>query len=400
MVRIGRVAGGLAATCAVVIACSSAPSRPPVQTGRPANRSDGSGPAAARRAARQASGLLGMPPVLDSNDIYAADRPGMLRGAARTARALVYVPHTKSNDLWVIDPRTYRVVERIPRAGRELQHVVPGYDLRELYVAGDQSDSLLTIDPRTGRPGRTIHVSDPYNMYFTPDGRYAVVVAERLRRLDFYDPHRWRLEHSLSLPDCAGVDHLDFTADGRLLLASCEFADRMAVVDWVRQRYLHAIPLTRVPDGMPQDVKLSPDGRVFYVADMVADGVYLIDGTASRVIGFLPTGKGTHGLYVDRRSRRLFATNRGEGSVSVIDLATRRVAVTWRIPGGGSPDMGGISADGGVLWLSGRYDNVVYALRTSDGRLLAKIPVGDGPHGLCVWPQPGRYSLGHTGILR
>ncbi|MDX6478627.1 MAG: hypothetical protein QOG29_1214, partial [Gaiellaceae bacterium] len=32
--------------------------------------------------------------------------------------------------------------------------------------------------------------------------------------------------------------------------------------------------------------------------------------------------------------------------------------------------------------------------------LLARISVGRGPHGLCVWPQPGQYSLGHTGILR
>ncbi len=62
--------------------------------------------------------------------------------------------------------------------------------------------------------------------------------------------------------------------------------------------------------------------------------------------------------------------------------------------------MGGVSADGKVLWLSGRYDSEVYAIDTDDGHLLARIPVGQGPHGLCVYPQPGRYSLGHTGILR
>lgn len=62
--------------------------------------------------------------------------------------------------------------------------------------------------------------------------------------------------------------------------------------------------------------------------------------------------------------------------------------------------MGGVSADGRTLWLSGRYSGVVYALSTANGRLLAKIRVGSSPHGLCVWPQPSRYSLGHTGILR
>jgi hypothetical protein len=73
---------------------------------------------------------------------------------------------------------------------------------------------------------------------------------------------------------------------------------------------------------------------------------------------------------------------------------------TWRLPGGGSPDMGGVSADGRVLWLSGRYDSEVYAISTATGKLLHRIRVGRGPHGLCVWPQPGRYSIGHTGILR
>jgi YVTN family beta-propeller protein len=398
-----------AVTAAAVVAACSATTPPAARTPAPAAPTSepagtagpaGTGSAAPPAQQRPVAGLPGMPRVLDSADVYAADRPGGLSAVARRARPLIYVPHTNSNDVWVIDPATYKVVERVPNAGAEVQHVVPSYDLRSLYALGDNSNSLLTFDPRTGRPGRRIRVADPYNLYFTPDGRHAIVVAEALRRLDFYDPHSWTLQHSLPVPGCAGVDHMDFTADGRELLASCEFAARMIVVDVGRETLLRSIPLTRTAGGMPQDVKLAPDGRVFYVADMMANGLYEIDGGARKVIGFLPTGKGVHGLYVDRFSRRLFASNRGEGSVSVIDLASRRVTATWRIPGGGSPDMGGVSADGSVLWLSGRYDGVVYALRTADGHLLAKIRVGSGPHGLCVWPQPGRYSLGHTGILR
>ena len=79
---------------------------------------------------------------------------------------------------------------------------------------------------------------------------------------------------------------------------------------------------------------------------------------------------------------------------------TRRVVATWTIPGGGTPDMGGVSVDGSKLWLSGRRDNVVYVWDTRTGTLLAKIPVGVEPHGLAVWPQPGRFSLGHTGNTR
>jgi len=334
--------------------------------------------------------------ALRNLNVYAADRAGDLTGAARFARALVYVPNSDSNSVDVIDPRTFRIVEHFA-VGALPQHVVPSWDLKTLYVTNDAGNSLTTIDPRTGRPGRTIPVDDPYNMYFTPDGRYAIVVAERLGRLDFRAAHSFKLRHSLPLP-CAGVDHLDFSADGSYLLASCEFSDQLVKVDVAGQRVVGTLQLAR--GGAPQDVKLSPDGRVFYVADMLAGGVWLVDGNRLRVLGFLRTGAGAHGLYPSRDARFLYVTNRSAGTISVIGFRTRRVVATWTIPGGGSPDMGNVSADGKVLWLSGRYDSEVYAVSTTTGRLLARIKVGVGPHGLCVWPQPGRYSLGHTGILR
>lgn len=351
--------------------------------------------------------LSGMPLPLSATDVYAADRPGMLSPTVRGDRQLVYVPNTLSDTVSVIDPTTMRVIDTFP-VGREPQHIVPSYDLKTLYVTADYvprnggpgQGSLTPIDPKTGKPGKAIPIDDPYNLYFTPNGKFGIVVAEARRRLDFYDPHSWQLVTSLHVPQCDGVDHMDFSADGRTLLASCEFADSVIAVDVSSMTLLRTIKLPRRSDGMPQDVKLSPDGRVFYVADMMADGVYLIDGNATAVIGFLHTGHAAHGLYVDRTSTRLFVTNRLEGSIAVIDLRTRKVAEVWRLPGETSPDMGNLSADGKVFWVSGRYHNRVYAVSTVDGHLIASIPVEGGPHGLCVWPQPGRYSLGHTGIMR
>ncbi len=342
-----------------------------------------------------------MPPVLDPKDVYAADGPGMVSPAIANDLAYVYVPNSQSNTVSVIDQHSMKVVATFP-GGDEPQHVVPSYDLKTLYVTADEpgSGSLIPIDPATGKPGGKINVDDVYNMYFTPDGTYAIAVQEAYSRLAFYDPHTWKLHDILNLPLCPGIDHMDFTADGKRLLASCEFANRMVAVDVATHTLVHSTDLHQVPDGKPQDVKLSPDGSVFFVADMMSDGIYTIDAKTFEVKGFQRTGKGAHGLYVARDSRRMFITNRDEGSVTVFDLPTRKITATWALPGGGSPDMGNISADGAVLWLSGRHDSVVYAISTVDGHLLAKIPVGDGPHGLAVWPLPGRYSLGHTGILR
>src|SRR3954470_15046769 len=338
-----------------------------------------------------------VPALLDPHDVYAAGRPNRLSAVVRHDPPRVYVPNSKSDTVDVIDQRTGKIVDHFAVGGLP-QHVTPSWDLRTLWVTNDLGNSLTPIDPRTGRHGRPVPVLDPYNLYFTADGRRAIVVAEAHRRLDFRTPHTMRLTHSLPLPGCKGVDHMDYTADGRYALVSCEFNGHMIVVDLERERVTKTLKLRA--SAMPQDVKLSPDGRTFYVADMASNGVWLIDARSLRKLGFEPTGRGAHGLYPSRDSKLLYVSNRGEGTISLLSFRTRRPVGKWRLPGGGSPDMGGLSADGRVLWLSGRYNSEVYAISTRTGRLLHRVRVGTGPHGMCVCPQPGRYSIGHTGILR
>jgi len=352
----------------------------------------------------------GMPPVVDPANLYSETTPADLSAAVRDALPRVYVPHVMSNDVYVIDPATRKVVSRFG-VGLNPQHVVPSWDLKTLWVANNAENttkgSLTPIDPLTGKPGKPIAVDDPYNMYFTPDGRSAVIVAEAYKRLDFRDPHTMALQSSLETPDCAGINHADFSIDGRYAIFTCEFSKGLAKIDFVDRKVVGYLKLSK--GGMPQDIRVSPDGKLFYVADMMADGVFVVDGATFKEVGFVATGKGTHGLYPSRDGRKLYVANRGsnrihgpahgKGSVSVIDFASGKVEATWPIPGGGSPDMGNVSADGKQLWLSGRYDNVVYVFDTQSGAV-EKIPVGKEPHGLTVWPQPGRYSLGHTGNLR
>ena len=340
--------------------------------------------------------LAGMPPVADPANIYADAGANMLSPAVREVPSRIYVPDSGGSTVTVIDPATRRVIGTYP-SGLNPQHVVPGYDMRTLYVTNDLANSLTPINPDTGRPaGPNIAVDDPYNMYFSPDGRYAIVVAESRQNLDFRDPHTFALRHRIHVA-CAGVDHIDFAATGAYLIATCEFSGRLVRID------LHNLTVAgylNIPGSAPQDIKLDPAGRIFYVADKNHAGVWLIDAATFTVTGFIPTGPDAHGLYPSRDARYLYVTNRGNGTITLISFAARKIVTTWRIPGGGSPDMGNVSPDGKVLWVSGRYDDVVYEISTTDGRLLAKIPVGAQPHGLCVWPQPGRYSLGHTGITR
>jgi YVTN family beta-propeller protein len=355
--------------------------------------------------------LPGMPPVIDPRNLYSEAGAGHFSPAVAGALSRVYVPNREANDVYVIDPATFKVVDRF-KVGIKPQHIVPSWDLQTLWVTNnghkDKEDGSLTpIDPKSGKPGAPVVVLDPYNMYFTPDGRSAIIVAERHGELDFRDPHSMAMQEVLPTPGCAGINHADFSIDGRYAIFTCEFDGRLAKIDIANRKVLGYLKLSK--GGMPQDVRVSPDGKFFYVADMMADGVFLIDGASFKEVGFIPTGAGTHGLYPSRDGRWLYVCNRGshgakvrqhgKGSIVVLDFDTRKIVARWPIPGGGSPDMGNVSADGKMLWISGRFDNVVYAINTTTGKVRT-IPVGLEPHGLTVWPQPGRYSLGHTGNMR
>lgn len=386
----------------------------------------------------------GMPLVPDPRNLYSETAAGKLSPAVAGHLERIYVPNRSENSVSVIDPATLRTVSKF-RVGVHPQHVVPSWDLQVLWVAnnaeGRTDGSLTPIDPRTGKPGPSVAVDDPYNMYWSPDGRYAIVVAEAFRRLDFRDAKTMKLEYSIQTPDCAGINHADFSIDGRHALFTCEFGGGVTKVDLVSRTVMGTIALSRYfnrPEvlqlvntpgrkprkmidpatpratiisamPMPQDIRASPDGKRYYIADMASDGVHVVDFASFRQIGFIPTGVGAHGLYPSRDGKQLYVANRGSnrirgrprgnGSVSVIDFATEAVVATWPVPGGGSPDMGNVSSDGRYLWLSGRYDNEVYRFDTTDGSVI-RLQVGHEPHGLTVWPQPGRYSLGHTGNLR
>ena len=397
------------------------------------------GPAAAQPAAAPATAAAAAP--TSATNVYSGSAPDKISAALAGDLERIYVPNLRGNDVYVIDPQQMKVVDRF-KVGIGPQHIVPAWDLRTLWVTnnaeGRTDGSLTPVDPKSGKPGKAIPVDDPYNMYFTPDGASAIVVAEARKRLDFRDPKTMALQYSIDTPGCPGINHADFAADGSFAIFTCEFSGTLAKIDLAQRKVLAYLKLTMpntrlkeapgaartapgkvwepgeseictVTKGMPQDIRISPDGKRFFIADMHADGVHIVDGESFKKVGFIQTGLGAHGLYPSRDGRRLYVSNRGShkihgsrlgnGGVVVIDFASEKIVARWPVPGGGSPDMGNVSADGKWLWLAARYDDVVYRFDTGSGEV-AQIQVGKEPHGLTVWPQPGRYSLGHTGNMR
>ncbi len=355
-----------------------------------------SGTATSPPAAPFRNPLPGMPPVTGDN-VYAAAAPGKIQPSVAGDPAYLYVPSSFGAPVTtVIDQRTRKIV-RVLRTGELSQHVTPSWDLRTLYVEASYANRLVAIDPATGRIERRIPQSRPYNLYFTPDGRSGVVMAEEDNQIVFTDPHTFRRRAVVRDKSCAGPNHADFSANGRYFLVTCEFSGSLLKISTTGH---HVLARLRLGAGSkPQDVRLAPDGRSFYVADMGRDRLLRIDWRRLRVLGRIRTPAMPHGIYPSRDGTRLYVSDRMAGKVSVVSVATNKIVDTWSAPGS-HPDMGGVSADGRTLWLSGRYDGYVYGWDTRTGKLVAKIRVGGSPHGLLVWPQPGRYSLGHTGNLR
>ncbi|MEO7234552.1 MAG: hypothetical protein ABIW80_04175 [Lapillicoccus sp.] len=400
--------------------CADADPASPASTGQVAAGASGTASPAAGATTSAASAPPGTAtaPLLP----YAGTGPGAVQGAATQAKSLVYVPEQLSASVQVIDPATLSVIATYPVA-RSPEHVVPSHDLKTLWVNSDAGNTLTSIDPTTGKVTGSLPVDDPYNLYFTPDGSSALVMAEARRRIDVRDPQSMKLIRSTPVP-CVGLNHADFTADLKTLLVSCEFSGQLVVLDADANAVQSVIDLNAVQtpgttspaqamsmggpkarlskgaSSMPQDVRLAPDGKSFLVADMLRNGVWVIDAATMKQTGFIQTGMGAHAVYPSRDAKSLYISNRDDASVTVIDAATLTPSAKWALPKGASPDMGGVTVDGSQLWLSGRYSSAVYVIDTKTGETIKTIPVKAGPHGLLVWPQPGRISLGHTGNMR
>ena len=404
LVRTRRATLGSCVLAALLTACTgggSATTDPattePVTTRSPAPpRSTAPTPAVAQVPAPFRDPLPGMPASVPGQ-VYAHAAAGRLRPDVAADPAYLYVPNAYGAPITtVIDQRTRKVV-RVLHTGTLSQHVTPSWDLRTLYVEASEANALVAIDPATGKVERRIPQKRPYNLYVTPDGRRAVVMAEQDDEIVFTDPRSFRRRAVVHDRSCDGPNHADFSADGRFFVVTCEFSGSLLKISTTSHRVLGRRDLG--PGSKPQDVRLSPDGRTFYVADMGRDRLLRIGWRSFRVAGSTHMPAMPHGIYPSRDGRFLYVSDRMAGEVSVVSVATNKIVDTWKAPGG-HPDMGGLSADGRTLWLSGRYDGHVFGWNTRTGRLVAKIRVGGNPHGLLVWPQPGRYSLGHTGNLR
>ncbi|WP_147449368.1 YncE family protein [Actinomadura pelletieri] len=360
-----RFAAALALTSGVLVGCES-----PVPFYRPGEGSP-DGPAI---------GLGGPAPYLPPRPVR--ESPGVSVPVpvpdGRVEVPRLYVAHGRVID--VLDPGTLQTVDRI-RVGVAAR-IVPSPDPRRLWVADRAHGVLVPVGVDGGERGRPVRVKGAAALYFTPDGRDALVLTRRPRRLGVRDPVTMRAKASVPLPCAAG--HADFTDDGSAVVATCASAGTLVHVDLAGRRVAGTIRLPR--GARPGDVRLAPGGAVFYVADPAAGGLWVVDARRFVPLGFVSTGPGARSLVVGGGERRVFVV--GGDVLAVVDVVTGRVESRWPLPGRGPATPGGLSPDGSALWLADP-GGLVYAVSTRTGTVLRKVDVGGRPVALRVHPRPG-----------
>ncbi|MDE2583376.1 MAG: YncE family protein [Rhodospirillales bacterium] len=297
----------------------------------------------------------------------AAPRPAAAEG-------LAFVMNSGAASISVIDMSTEKPLRRIPVL-REPHHWALSPDGRSLIIGDSSGNSLFFLNPMTGAVQRRIVVADPYQLGFSPNGRFLTVNGLARNQIDVYAAASMKLLHRF--PIRSMPSHLAYSPDSRRLFVTLQGTNRLVAIDLQAMRVLWDRPVGNTPAGV-----LWQNGKLL-VCDMGTDYVAEVDPEDGKVIGHVVTEKGAHNLFRSPDGKTIWVNNRVSGTTTVLDAATLRPLRTYHIPGG--PDDLFFAPDGKV-WITRRFAESVAVLNPATGKF-DLIDVGRSPHGIFLSPH-------------
>jgi YVTN family beta-propeller protein len=294
-------------------------------------------------------------------------------GPARATTAVVL--NSDDDSLSVIDSQNYREISRT-HIGRGPHHLIGTPDGRTLIIAMSGSNELVLIDRATGVEKQRMTASDPYQIGFSPDGKWFVAASLRLDRIDIYDGATFQLMHRL--PASTMPSHIAFSPDSKTVFVTLQGTSGLTSIDLASGKVNWTQPVGRQPAG----IITRPNGNLL-VGVMGSDYIAEVDPANGNVVRKVVAGNGTHNFLVSPDGKTLYVTNRVAGTISVLDADTLDVQKTLQAPGG--PDDMALSPDGQELWITGRWRAWVDVIELASGTLKTSVPVGRSPHGIFVY---------------
>lgn len=296
-------------------------------------------------------------------------------GVGNAARATTAVVLNSDDDtLSVIDSENYKEISRT-HIGRGPHHLIESRDGRTLIIAMSGSNELVLIDRATGVEKQRVTASDPYQIGFSPDGKWFVAASLRLDRIDIYDGSTFQLAHRLAASTMPS--HIAFSADSKTVFVTLQGTNGLTSIDLASGKVNWSQPVGRQPAG----IITRPNGNLL-IGVMGSDYIAEVDPSNGAVLRKIVTGNGAHNFLVSPDGKTLYVTNRVAGTISVLNADTLDVQKTLQAPGG--PDDMALSPDGQELWITGRWHAWVDVIELASGTLKT-VPVGRSPHGIFVY---------------
>jgi YVTN family beta-propeller protein len=306
---------------------------------------------------------------------FAAFFAAMLGVAAAAMATTAVVLNSDDDSLSVIDSGTYHEISRT-HIGRGPHHLIETPDGRTLIIAMSGSNELVLIDRATGVEKKRITASDPYQIGFSPDGKWFVAASLRLDRIDIYDGGTYQLLHRL--PAATMPSHIAFAPDSKTVFVTLQGTSSLISIDLASGKINWTVPVGPTPAGI-----ITRPGGTLLVGVMGADYIAEVDPKDGTVIRKVITGNGAHNFLAAPDGKTLYVTNRVAGTVSLLDANRLAIEKTLDAPGG--PDDMALSPDGQQLWVTGRWHAWVDIIDLSSGTLKTTVAVGRSPHGIFVY---------------
>jgi DNA-binding beta-propeller fold protein YncE len=285
------------------------------------------------------------------------------------------VLNSDDDSISVIDSGNYREISRL-HIGRSPHHLIATPDASTLVIAMSGSNELVLIDRVTGVEKQRITASDPYQIGFSPDGKWFVAASLRLDRIDIYDAHTFQVVRRLSASSMPS--HIAFSRDSSTVFVTLQGTSGVTSVDLASGKVNWTAPVGPQPAGI-----ITRPGGTLLVGVMGSDYIAEIDPSNGGVIRRIVTGAGAHNLLAAPDGKTLYVTNRVAGTISVLDADTLAAKGLLQAPGG--PDDMALSPDGHELWVTGRWHAWVDVIELASGALKTTVSVGRSPHGIYVY---------------
>ena len=297
---------------------------------------------------------------------------------AATAQALqpgerVIVLNSGDGTVSIIDRATRKVVDTYP-VGKEPHHLVTSLKEDELVVANAASNDLVFLNPLTGEVKRRLpRISDPYQLGYSPDGKWFISVSLRLDRVDIYAMPDYALKARVAMAKTPS--HVAFSNDSRFAYITMQDSNELVALDLTSHKESWRMSIGKTPAG----IWMSPQGLLF-IGIMGQDFVQVIDPAKRETVKKLVTGRGAHNVFPMGDGTRALVSNRVDGTSTPIDYKALTVGKPIKV--GRGVDCMEVSADGKEVWATVRWEAKVAVIDMTGVKPIEYIPVGRSPHGI------------------